>query len=499
MNVAAPAHDGVELAWLLAGLVSAPRIAVRDLKLDSREIHPGDAFVALGGRSTHGLDHVGEAVARGAIAVIWDPAEGRPLPPLPPAVTAVSVPGLRPELGDVADRFYGEPSAEARVAGVTGTNGKTTCAWLYAVCRGTDGAYMGTLGTGRPPALAATRHTTMDAVSVHRTLRALVDAGARHVAMEVSSHALDQGRVAGVRLPLAAFTNLTRDHLDYHGTMAAYGAAKARLFQSRGVEHAVVNVGDAFGRELAARLAPGIELTRVAASGAAPPAGGRFVVATQVDCRVTGLELAGVTHAGPFRLHSPLLGAFNAENLLVVLGLLLAADLSLDGALAALGEARPPPGRMETFELGAHGPTLVVDYAHSPDALAKVLAALRAHTGGALWCVFGCGGDRDAGKRPLMAAAAEAGADRLVITDDNPRSEDPERIVAMITAALSGRVPAHVERDRATAIRGAAAQARPGDVILVAGKGHEDYQIYGTEQRAYSDRDVARRLAEGAR
>jgi UDP-N-acetylmuramoyl-L-alanyl-D-glutamate--2,6-diaminopimelate ligase len=498
MNAAAPAHEGIELAWLLAGLVSAPRIAVRDLRLDSREVGPGDAFVALAGRSTHGLDHVGEAVARGASAVIWDPAEGRPLPPLPPAVTAVAVPGLRPELGDVADRFYGEPSAEARVAGITGTNGKTTCAWLYAVCHGSDGAYMGTLGTGRPPALEATRHTTMDAVSVHRTLRRLVDAGARHVVMEVSSHALDQGRVAGVRLPLAAFTNLTRDHLDYHGTMAAYGAAKARLFQSRAIEHAVINVSDAFGRELAARLAPGVELTCIAASGA-PPAGGRFVVATQIDCRASGLELAGSTHAGPFRLRSPLLGAFNAENLLVVLGLLLAADRPLGEALAALGAARPPPGRMETFELGTRGPTLVIDYAHSPDALAKVLAALRAHTTGALWCVFGCGGDRDAGKRPMMAAAAEAGADRLVITDDNPRNEDPERIVAMITAALSGRVPAHIERDRAAAIRGAAAQARPGDVILVAGKGHEDYQIYGTEQRPYSDRDVARSLAEGAR
>jgi UDP-N-acetylmuramoyl-L-alanyl-D-glutamate--2,6-diaminopimelate ligase len=495
---AAPAHDGVELAWLLAGLVAAPRIAVRDLTLDSREVRPGDAFVALAGRSTHGLDHVDEAVARGAIAVIWDPADGRALPSLPPAVISVSVPGLKPELGDIADRFYAEPSSDAEVAAVTGTNGKTTCAWLYAVCRDADGAYLGTLGQGRPPALTATSHTTMDAVSVHRALRALVDAGARHVAMEVSSHALDQDRVAGVRMPLAAFTNLTRDHLDYHGTMAAYGAAKERLFRGRGVAHAIINVGDRFGRELAARLPPGVEPTRVEALGA-PPARGRFAVATEVDCHAAGLALAGVTHAGPFRLSSPLVGAFNAENLLVALGLLLAADVPLAAALEALAAARPPPGRMETFELGARGPTLVVDYAHSPDALAKVLAALRAHTRGSLWCVFGCGGDRDSGKRPLMAAAAEAGADRLVVTDDNPRTEDPERIVAMITAALAGRVPAHVERDREAAIRGAAAAARPGDVILIAGKGHEDYQIYGTERRAYSDRDVARALAEAAR
>jgi UDP-N-acetylmuramoyl-L-alanyl-D-glutamate--2,6-diaminopimelate ligase len=496
MNAATTAHDGVELAWLLAGLVAAPRIVVRDLRLDSREVEPGDAFVALAGRATHGLDHVDQAVARGATAVIWDPTEGRTLPPLPPAVTAVSVPALRPELGDVADRFYAEPSADAEVVGITGTNGKTTCAWLYAMCRGAAGGYMGTLGIGRPPALAATSHTTQDVVSVHRSLRTLVDAGARHVAMEVSSHALDQDRIAGVRLPIGAFTNLTRDHLDYHGTMMAYGAAKGRLFSSRGIEHAVINVGDAFGREFAAQLAPGVELTRVDVLGAVPDSG-RFVVATRVDCHAAGLELAGATHAGPFRLRSPLVGAFNAENLLVVLGLLLAADVPLDEAIERLGDARPPPGRMETFELGPQGPTLVVDYAHSPDALAKVLAALRAHTTGTLWCVFGCGGDRDAGKRPLMAAAAEAGADRLVVTDDNPRTEDPERIVAMIMAACSGRVPVHVERDRAAAIRGAAAAARPGDVILVAGKGHEDYQIYGTERRAYSDREVARELARG--
>ena len=497
MNAATSPREGVELAWLLAGLVAAPRIAVRNLTLDSREVQHGDAFVALAGRTTHGLDHLDEAIARGAVAVIWDPAEGRALPPLPPSVTAVSVPGLRPELGDVADRFYGEPSAEADVAAITGTNGKTTCAWLYAVCRGADGAYLGTLGQGRPPALTATSHTTMDAVSVHRALRALIDRGARHVGMEVSSHALDQERVAGVRTPLTAFTNLTRDHLDYHGTMAAYGAAKERLFHGRGVEHAIIHVGDDFGRGLAQRLPPGVELTRVAIG--APPPLGRHVTATAVEGRSDGLLLTGSTHAGPFRLRSPLIGAFNAENLLVALGLLLAAGQPLAAALEALGAARPPPGRMETFALGAHGPTLVVDYAHSPDALAKVLAALRPHAHGALWCVFGCGGDRDTGKRPLMAKAAEAGADRLVVTDDNPRTEDPDRIIAMITAALSGRVPAHVERDRASAIRFAATTARAGDVVVIAGKGHEDYQIIGAERRAYSDRDVARALAEAAR
>ena len=490
------AHE-VELSWLLAGLVAAPRIPVRDLTLDSRTVRPGDAFVALGGQSTHGLDHVDEVIARGAVAIIWDPTEGRPLPALPPSVTAVAVPGLRPELGDVADRFYAEPSASAEIAGITGTNGKTTCAWLYAQCFGAEGAYMGTLGTGQPPEVTPASHTTPDVVSVHRTLRALVDHGARAVAMEVSSHALDQDRVGGVRLPLAGFTNLTRDHLDYHGTMAAYGAAKERLFHLRGVEHAVINVGDPFGRALAERLPGGVRLTAVGPSGEVATRE-RYVAATEIDCRGDGLAISGDTHAGRFRLHSPLIGGFNAENLLLVLGLLLAADVPLAEALASLGRATAPPGRMEGFAVGRGGPMLVVDYAHTPDALNKVLTALRAHTGGRLWCVFGCGGDRDPGKRPLMAAAAEALADRIIITDDNPRTEDPDRIVAMLSGALTGRVPAQVERDRAKAIAAAAAEARPGDVVLIAGKGHEDYQIYGTERRHFSDRDIARALAARA-
>jgi UDP-N-acetylmuramoyl-L-alanyl-D-glutamate--2,6-diaminopimelate ligase len=489
--------SGVELARLLSGRIVAPRVVVRDLVLDSRQVMAGDAFAAVGGRTTHGLEHVAAAVARGAIAILWDPAAGGELPGLPPSVTAVAVPELRAALGSLADRFYGEPSAAIDVAGVTGTNGKTTCAWLYAACRGERGAYLGTLGAGHPPALAPTSHTTLDVLSLHRTLAGFRDAGLLHAGIEVSSHALDQERVAGVRLPVVAFTNLTRDHLDYHGTMASYGATKERLLHCLGVRHAVVNVSDPFGAGLAARAPAGVELTRVSVAGSVPDSG-RHVAARTVACHALGIDIEGSTHAGPFRLSSPLVGAFNAENLLVVLGMLLAAGVQLDTAIQALSVAAPPPGRMEAFRIGADGPTIVVDYAHTPDALAKALAALRVHTEGALWCVFGCGGDRDAGKRPLMAAAAEAGSDRIVVTDDNPRSEDPERIVAMITAAFSGRVPVHVERDREAAIRGARTASRRGDVILVAGKGHEDYQIYGHERRAFSDRAVAELLLREA-
>jgi UDP-N-acetylmuramoyl-L-alanyl-D-glutamate--2,6-diaminopimelate ligase len=497
MNMAArTTPEGVDLAWLLEGVAAAPSLPVRDLTQDSRAVGLGDAFVALRGLTSHGLDHAATAAARGAAVVLWDPAEadGRAAPALPATSLAIAVTGLRARLGELADRFYGLPSTEAEISGVTGTNGKTTTAWLLAQAHGARGAYAGTLGWGRPPAITASTHTTPDVISVHRLLRRLCDAGARHVAIEVSSHALDQGRIDAVRLPIAGFTNLTRDHLDYHGTMAAYGAAKERLFRARGVQHAVVNVADAYGRELATRLPSGVELTAVHAGPLATPPARRYVVANALHFRPGGLELEGVSHAGPFRLRSPLVGRFNAENLVVVLGMLLAGGMRLAEAVDALGAATAPPGRMESFALRS-GATIVVDYAHTPDALAKALAALRVHCAGKLWCVFGCGGDRDPGKRPQMAAVAEAASDALVITDDNPRTEDGDAIVAAIRAGLAGRVPATVERDRASAIALAARAAAAGDVILVAGKGHEDYQIVGSERRAYSDRAEARRLA----
>ncbi|MFO0336356.1 MAG: UDP-N-acetylmuramoyl-L-alanyl-D-glutamate--2,6-diaminopimelate ligase [Pseudomonadota bacterium] len=495
----APDRAELDLASLLDHAPGVPSVSVRDLVLDSRAVRAGDAFVAVRGLATHGLEHAVDAAERGAVALVWDPADGHAPPRLPPSMTAVPVPGLRARLGELADRFYGAPSACARVYGVTGTNGKTTTAWLVAQACGADGAYVGTLGVGRPGALESTSHTTPDVLAVHRMLKRLCDDGARAIAMEVSSHALDQQRIAGVRIPVAGFTNLSRDHLDYHGTMEAYGAAKERLFAARDVAYAVINVADAHGAAMAARLPAGVELVAVrpVAGGAVPPKAGAFVAGDAARFEAFGLELDGRTHAGPFRLRSPLVGEFNVENLCVALGMLLAGGVALDDAVDALGRAAAPAGRMEGFRLPS-GALVVVDYAHTPDALAKALAALRRHCTGRLVCVFGCGGDRDPGTRPQMAAAAEAGSDAIVITDDNPRGEDAERIVTMIRAGLAGRVPARVERDRTRAIRSAAHEARDGDVVLVAGKGHEDYQLYGAERRAHSDRDVARRLTEEA-
>ncbi|HTL50403.1 MAG TPA: UDP-N-acetylmuramoyl-L-alanyl-D-glutamate--2,6-diaminopimelate ligase [Steroidobacteraceae bacterium] len=476
---------------LLAGVATAPPVEVAGLTLESHAVTRGDTFVALKGGRGHGLDHAGEAAARGAGAVLWDPGEGRE--PSAAAVPFVAVRELRDRLGGIADRFYGMPSSRLTVAGVTGTNGKTTCAWLLASAvdrLARRGAYLGTLGAGFPPEVERGALTTPDVITLHRQLRALADAGATHVAMEVSSHALDQRRLDGVRMRVAAFCNLTRDHLDYHGTMERYAAAKERLFRLPGLEHAVINVGDPVGARFAAALTPGVELTAVAVGGNTPVAA-RFVRVGRVHASDGGLELDLQGHFGARRMRSRLIGGFNAENLAVTLGVLLAWQFDADAAIAALGACTAPPGRMEAYRL-PNGALGVVDYAHTPDALAKSLAAVRAHARGRVLVVFGCGGERDPGKRPLMGETAERLADRVIVTDDNPRGEDGDGIVAMILRGIRRPGQVLIERDRARAIDAAIAESRAGDAVLVAGKGHEDYQIVGRERRPFSDRDALR-------
>ena len=494
-----PAAGAMTLEALLAGIAPAPPLVIRGLTLDSRAVHSGDAFVALRGMRGHGLSHLAQAAAGGARAVLWDPGEGMAPGAAPAEVAVVPVPGLRSRLGAVTDRFYGAPSSHLAVAGVTGTNGKTTCTWLLANAAGNcarRGAYLGTLGSGFPPRIASAALTTPDVISLHRQLRALADAGATHVALEVSSHALDQGRIEGVRLAVAAFCNLSRDHLDYHGTMERYALAKQRLFRMPGLQHAVINVGDPVGARFAAALAPGVTLTAVAVGGDAPLAQ-RFIHVKQIEATAGGLALGIAGHFGQRRLHTRLVGTFNAENLAVTLAMLLAWDIDVDQALAALAACTAPPGRMEGFRL-PNGTLAIVDYAHTPDALAKVLGALRAHADGRVLVVFGCGGDRDPGKRAMMGEAAERLADRIIVTDDNPRREDPERIVEMILSGFRSPARVTVQRDRALAIEAALAEAGPGDVVLVAGKGHEEFQLVGDEQRPWSDRAWLQRHAGAA-
>lgn len=501
----------VNLRRLLAGLadVAAPDVTITDLCMDSREAVPGCLFLAMPGTQGHGLAFLPDARRNGATAVLWEPAPGIESPAPSSDLLSIGVPGLKQLLGRIADRFFDNPSARMAVAGITGTNGKTTTAHLIAsamAAAGTPAAYAGTLGYGRPGKLQQSAHTTPDCVTVHRRLAELCEAGDRHVSMEVSSHALDQGRVDGVLFHTAVFTNLTRDHLDYHKTFSAYGAAKARLFATAGLDHAVINAGDGFGDELVRQLAGRAAVTtyHVGSLGEMAPAGHRLF-ARSVERGMAASPAAGLTihfdgSWGAGLLRSPLVGDFNAENLLAALAVMLGWEIPLDRAVQALERCGAPPGRMEV--VSAHDPLVVVDYAHTPDALAKALQVLRQHTEGRVLCVFGCGGDRDRGKRPLMGAIAAELADEVFVTDDNPRREDPDLIVAEILAGMHGPHAAHIERNRADAIARAIASANGGDAVLIAGKGHEDYQIVGTTTLPFSDRDCAlealRSLHKGA-
>jgi UDP-N-acetylmuramoyl-L-alanyl-D-glutamate--2,6-diaminopimelate ligase len=513
------------LRHLLSGIVDAPDdIMVTDVTLDSREVRPGALFLACRGRGhgndqdslRHGIEFAAQAAERGARAVIYETPDAGETRALAAAARllqrvrqragqdedqfVVAVPDLRVHLGSIADRFFGEPSQALHVVGVTGTNGKTTCAWLIAqaltLC-GRPAAYIGTLGFGAIGALRPVTHTTSDVVSVHRQLALLRASGARAVAMEVSSHALDQGRVDEVRFEIAAFTNLTQDHLDYHGTLQAYGDAKARLFQRATLDARVINVDDAFGRELAgAAGAPG----RLVVTGrASAPGAAAHVMATQVQACADGFDLTLASSWGNARLRVALLGEFNVDNVLTALAVLLAAQVPLPEALAALGQCVAAPGRMQrvTGPASARHGAVIVDYAHTPDALEKALAAARRHCQGRMHVVFGCGGDRDRLKRPVMGRIAATCADLVTVTDDNPRSEDPAAIVRDILAGIpEPAANVRVEHDRAAAIRAAIVVAAPADVVLIAGKGHEDYQVYGTTRRLFSDEQVARSVLE---
>jgi len=490
------------LGRLLEGLdVAAPHgQQVTDLVQDSRAATPGCVFLACPGRTTHGLVHAAAAVERGAVAVLWEPGADLEPPVLPERIAAIAIPHLSRHVGELADRFFRSPSADLRVAGITGTNGKTTTAFLLAQASdflGRRGWYVGTLGHGHPGNVKEAGLTTPDAVTVQRRLAEARDEGASTLGLEVSSHALDQERVAGVHFDTAVFTNLTRDHLDYHGTLEAYGAAKVRLFHTPGLRCAVINVRDPFGRELVERLDPAIErIVYTTANDVWAERGTGWIRVSEMRATSTGLTVNVESSWGAGLLRSPLVGEFNAENLLAVLGVLLGWNVPLQKALAALALCVAPPGRMESFGGGTQ-PLVLVDYAHSPDALAKVLDAARAHARGRLICVFGCGGDRDPGKRPLMGGIAEAGADAAIVTDDNPRTEESGAIIAQVLAGMRDAAAAHVVPDRAEAIRYAIADAEAGDVVVIAGKGHEDYQIVGTEKRAFSDRETVQACLSG--
>ncbi len=482
---------GRSLSELLGGIAAVRVTEERDvtgLALDSRRVQAGEVFFATLGGQARGHDYVPDALARGAAAVIYDAAV-----PLTPrgGVPHIAVDDLAQKLGLIAERFFGEPTRDLFVVGVTGTNGKTSVShYLAQALHRPDGAcaVIGTLGNGYPGRLEEATHTTPDAIALHELMARFRAAGAQAVVMEASSHALDQGRVNGVNFAVAVFTNLSRDHLDYHGDMVRYGTAKQRLFALPSVRYAVVNGDDAYGREILATLRDDVE---VVSYGYGAPVDDNIAHVQGAITRLSreGIVLQVCSKWGEGEIRSRLMGRFNGANLLAVLATLLIKGMPYGEACARLADLQPVPGRMEC-QGGCDGlPLVAVDYAHTPAALEQVLSALREHCAGKLWCVFGCGGDRDRGKRPLMGAAAERLADCVVVTDDNPRGEDARHIVAEILAGMQASETAKVIHDRRSAIAYAVSAAAAEDVVLIAGKGHETYQQIGAHKLPFNDRE----------
>ena len=443
---------------------------IERLSSDSRRCAPGVAFLAYPGEKADGRAHISDALGRGASAVLWEKDgfswNGQWRVPNAP------VEELKQRAGVLAHEFYGRPSEALWVCGVTGTNGKTSCSqWIAAALgrQGTRAGVIGTLGSGFPGALTPLSNTTPDALELHFALQQMRASGAEAAAMEVSSHGLVQGRVNGVRFACALFTNLSHDHLDYHGSMQAYGAAKARLFETPGLGCAVLNLDDRLGVELAARLAGRVR-----------------TIGYSLEPRDAAVDQAIVADA---RVRSPAPGRFNLSNALGVIGCLLAKGIAFDQAADLVASLPPVPGRMQAV---GEPPLVVIDYAHTPDALDNVLRSLRPVAevrGGRLVVVFGAGGDRDPSKRAPMGAIAAKLADRVLITSDNPRSEDP---LAIIDAVKRGAPGCESEPDRARAIARVVADAEAADVILIAGKGHENYQEIAGKRSHFSDEEQAR-------
>ncbi len=489
---------GMSLQVLLA-----PWVAVDDnrqvtgIKLDSRELSAGDVFLAVAGETTHGLDYLADALRLKISAVIVSANDEKIAGIDQSLLGAASVPlievaNLPAHAGEVISRFYGDPSHDLKVIGVTGTDGKTSLCHLLgqALNENRDNCgIIGTLGWGFNGQLKDAGLTTPDAVTLQKALAEFKENDASYVAMEVSSHALSQSRVAGIVFDVAVLTNLGRDHLDYHGTMENYRTAKESLFYHPQLRAAVVNIDDEFGNSLVGRLTD-LDLTTYGSADG----DGQHVRYDNIVQSTDGLQFE-ISFAGQgYKISSPLLGGFNVSNLTAIFAILVSLGLSPDLAARSLTMLAPVPGRMESTRL-RNGATIIVDYAHNPHALESVLKNAADHVEGKLTVVFGCGGDRDQGKRPLMAGIAERYANHCIVTDDNPRGEDGDAIVSQIVAGFERAADVVVERDRRTAIRKALSAAAAGDMVVIAGKGHEDYQLVGDQKLPFSDSEVVAEFA----
>ena len=460
-----------------------------ELRTDSRQVQPGDGFIAWPGAATDGRQYMARAFEQGASVCLMQREGSAPWQDLQPSERVAALPQLKERTGLVADAYYEAPTQTLRVVAVTGTNGKTsTACWLAQALAhpaiDQRCGVVGTLGVGLWPELDYTGMTTPDPVLLQRSFRQMLEAGAQLCAMEASSIGIAEHRLDGTRIRTAVFTNFTQDHLDYHGCMEAYWAAKRALFAWEGLQAAVLNIDDAQGAVLAQ------ELTDSALDVWTCSRRGPARLQARLQASAQGLSFDVIEGAECLRLDTALIGDYNVDNLLGVIGALRSVGIPLVQAVQACRHLSAVPGRMERVGSAAAGPLALVDYAHTPDAVTQALSALQSLArarGGQLWCVLGCGGDRDPGKRPLMAAAAQALADQVVLTSDNPRSESPQAILDQMVAGLSDPASVPVVLDRAEAIALAVSRAQAADVVLVAGKGHEDYQDVQGVRLPFSD------------
>ncbi len=504
MMTASVQKNGLALTELLHDFCAdLPDLCVYGIELDSRKIKTGDLFIAVSGSNSHGLDFLNQALINGATAIVYDPQGAddvviqQVLAACP--VPACSINDLNFKVGEIAARFYQHPSQQLRVIGITGTNGKTSCSHYIAqaLSDNNSSAVIGTLGWGIPGHLQPTLNTTPDAINLQSCLASILAAGGKTVAMEVSSHGLVQGRTKGVYMVGALYTNISQDHLDYHGSMEAYFAAKLNLLQTADLQFVVVNLDDSYAQVIIAK-AQEIAVRVIGFSRQTEFSGCRWdgverVIGQDIKQQLSGISLQVSFQAQSAELKASLLGDFNVDNLLASLAVIIAMGYSLSDAVQWLSKVRAVPGRMEYFSAGHHTVQVVVDYAHTPAALENVLKSVKSLTQGRLWLVFGCGGERDQAKRAQMGRVAEALADQVIVTDDNPRNEEGHTIVEAILSGFNATDAVSVCRDREQAIISAIQQAAADDVVVVAGKGHESTQAIKGILYPFSDQQVVRK------
>ncbi len=488
-------QGGIHLSELLDGfaLVKPEQdTQILGLELDSRKVQQGDCFIAIAGTSTHGIDFIPEAMAKGAVAVLVDSEDAHLIEE--DRRNVIFIDQLNRKTGEIAHRYFSEPTNLMKMFAVTGTNGKTSVSYFVAQAldslngRGTCGV-IGTLGSGLFGEFVSSNMTTPDPIEIHRTLAQLHDQGAKSCVIEASSHGLSQHRLSGVDFDVAVFTNLTRDHLDYHGSMAAYGKAKLQLFESPDLQAAVINLDDPFAEKIINTLPNEVHVIGYTLDLENRISEIPVILCTGLDVSASGLIMEIETEGCSSFLKTNLLGRFNASNILATLGALMACGIDFQNAIKALSAVRGVPGRMEAFTQQG-SPCTVVDYAHTPDGLIKALETLREICAGQLWCVFGCGGDRDKGKRALMGEVAERLSDQIIITNDNPRSEDPNVIASGIQSGMKEADRVQVILDRKQAIETAIRSAQPEDIVLIAGKGHENWQEIDGHRFPFNDRNI---------